>query len=395
MSEKKTILVALDIEKAGCQLMTHPIISIGWCIGDTDGTVLDKSSLNIQTDWPITNESGKVIQYGAFEPRCWDEFWSKQSPELIRELKRDTIPQPVALQYFSSFLDSLENKYPENTHKIKFLSDNAAFDIATLDYNLEIYAGRRPLCYSKTGKYREVEALDNMLDMLPSEIVNVEKVKINDLVKHDHHPANDAEVIYREWLLARKLKKIMETKLDAMKGIIFEIIIPVCVIGDPGVGKTALIKRLSSGDFNSNLNDRESVVVTYNTNKGEASLFLTEVNSLSDMPRETRVAWVLINHQNPLYNLNSYKRLVDKLQQRCVFTIVCETKSDNLSNLETKTGQEEYSKSNETYNRLCLATKYPYFQISAKSNYNLDKPILKTIRYILGEETSLTSYPTP
>jgi hypothetical protein len=53
---------------------------------------------------------------------------------LISNLQTDAKPIKDAMNQFNTFLNDLETKYINN--KIIFLTDNPAFDIANLDYNL-------------------------------------------------------------------------------------------------------------------------------------------------------------------------------------------------------------------------------------------------------------------
>ena len=139
--------VAFDIEKAGCMNYAHPMVSIGYAVGDSEGKLLDKNKINLKVTWPKVNENGVVTNYGDFEPRCWDEFWSKRPTSLITNLQENAVSQAEGMQVFANFLDGLEKKY----EKIVFLSDNAGFDIAALDINLERYVRRIPLRYSTTN----------------------------------------------------------------------------------------------------------------------------------------------------------------------------------------------------------------------------------------------------
>lgn len=210
----KKIYVAFDIEKTG-SLFSHPINSIGVCVGD-DQAVLQKFRINIDVKWPDrllvtggTENALLVRDYGDFEPRCWEEFWSKQPDSLIALLRFQAQPAEDAAKRFRTWLDGLEEQYPAKTHKLVFLSDNASFDIASLDHFLEQFTGRIPLRYSTAGKYRSLKAPDDMLAMLPDDFVKwAIKEQIDPLVHHDHDPANDAEHIYRQYLLALKYRPL-------------------------------------------------------------------------------------------------------------------------------------------------------------------------------------------
>ncbi len=193
-----TVFVAFDIEKAGQMPLGHPVISIGYCVGDLHGNVLEKDKINLQVNWPVLDEkTNAIVDYGHFEKRCWDEFWSKQPSTLIENLKVGAMPQALGFMKFATWLNGLETKYS----KVKFLSDNAEFDIGTLNVNLERYCNRGPLRYTTTGKYRSILPPDDLLDTLDAETVKELTAKhITPYVVHDHDPSNDAEFIYRQYI---------------------------------------------------------------------------------------------------------------------------------------------------------------------------------------------------
>ncbi len=199
--EKKTIIVAVDIEKTGA-LYAHPVNSVGFYIAPEVEIPckLDKSEIeifkwNMSVNWP-TVENG-VDNYGDFEARCWDEFWVKH-PEAVMRCLTNPVPvsQKTAWNEIAKMIDSLEEKYPEDKYKVKFISDNASFDIANIDYNLEKYANRHPMRYSSKGKYRSIMAQDDMFDTLPEDVKTVQLAIIDREVKHDHDPVNDAHFHY-------------------------------------------------------------------------------------------------------------------------------------------------------------------------------------------------------
>lgn len=198
--KKQTILVALDIEKTG-GFYRHPVMSVGFYVGDMDCNELETFKVNISVRWPMV--VGDMIDYGDFEPRCWDEFWSKQPDNIVAECKN---PEPVdastAWHQVEAFLNRLETAYPADQYKIKFLTDNASFDVAAVDYALEKYCGRLPMRYSVLGKYRSIISADDMLDMLPKNARIAADNFIKTKVTHDHNCINDAKYIYWQYILA-------------------------------------------------------------------------------------------------------------------------------------------------------------------------------------------------
>ena len=221
-AKMQTICLALDIETTGCKPLTHAICSIGWCVGtlpspDSDppsdaaffGRVLKKGHVNIEVQWPtVVMDGSQILNYGDFEPRCWREFWADR-PELQEFIKQNAVPAQEAMRQFSAMLSELETEFPEDRFKIKVLSDNPSFDIGRLDTYLDRYVQRVPVRYSATtNRYRPVDAPDDMLSVFPKDLVkHLMDKHINSVVQHDHNPANDAEHIYRQYVLAQRLKR--------------------------------------------------------------------------------------------------------------------------------------------------------------------------------------------
>lgn len=196
-----TIFVAHDIEKTGSFISSNPVISVGFYLGDENGNEIDKRRFNLEVNWP--DENGN---YNDFESRCWNEFWSKQDSNIIEDCKKDCKDQKTSWIEIKDFINDLEKKYT----KIKFLTDNASFDTATIDYNLEKYTGRAPMRYSTSGKYRSVISSDDMLDMLPEDKFNKVMENIKSKAVHDHNPVNDAKFIYLMYIEAMKYKNLLK-----------------------------------------------------------------------------------------------------------------------------------------------------------------------------------------
>lgn len=209
MATKKIIYVAHDIEKTGCQLIKHPIISVGFFVGDEHGKKITARKFNIAVNW-YKEKNDKVIDYGDFEQRCVDTFWLKLDKNIINSCLLNPDPQPAQKVWvdIAKFLDELEEVFPETEYNIKFLTDNASFDTASIDYALEKYCNRRPMRYSSTGKYRSIICVDDMFEMLETSIQNDIYKCINKLVTHDHDPINDAYFIYLLYIHTLKFKPI-------------------------------------------------------------------------------------------------------------------------------------------------------------------------------------------
>jgi hypothetical protein len=234
MSDKRqTIVIAVDIEKTGDRLMADKIISIGLRIGypeaplenksprddisfQNKGWLIETKRFNFQVEWfRLQSQETKEYNidqktYGDFEPRCVDEFWCKQPYDIIEDCKKEALPPKEGWANFRAYIDALEEKYPYQQHKIKFLSDNPSFDIAAIDCELERYGHpilrRTKGAYPWPHNYRSVVAADDCLFLLSEKQEKKVLENIKQVVNHDHNPCNDAYVIYLYYVYAVAIK---------------------------------------------------------------------------------------------------------------------------------------------------------------------------------------------
>jgi DNA polymerase III epsilon subunit-like protein len=190
-----TTYIAVDIEATGASYKKHKVLSVGFVVGD--GTVvLERKRFNVLALWKPVEEGGD------FEARCINEFWSKMDEKTKEECKRDAVEDFVAWKAIEGWLNEMEHKY----EKIEFLTDNASFDIARIDYCLDKYCDRLPMRFSTTGKYRAIYSADDMYEMLSSEQRAICDKQIAEIVVHDHNPVNDAEYVYMQYVMVMKYR---------------------------------------------------------------------------------------------------------------------------------------------------------------------------------------------
>lgn len=208
-SEKKIILVAVDIERTGSFMIKNKTLSIGFYIGDGIGNKLSTHKFNTTVKWPKYGEETEILDYGDFEPRCWDEFWVKLQHSIVEKCVENAKSEKETWTEVADFLNDLEIKYPESEYEIKFLSDNPAFDIGNIDYGLEKYANRLPMRYSSKGVYRSVIASDDMIGMLSGKEFQITQTLINNQVEQQylHDPIYDANKIYLQYIYALLYKE--------------------------------------------------------------------------------------------------------------------------------------------------------------------------------------------
>jgi hypothetical protein len=192
-----TIVVAHDIEKTGSRLQKDRVISVAFCVGTAaDGIVRERIKFNLDVNWPTV--CGRMLN--DFEPRCWEEFWSKQPRSVINACLDNPKPlfQADGWNSIRKWINDLESKYPNNA-EIIFVTDNPSFDTAAIDLNLEIWAGRTPMRYSTKGEYRSVRGVNDLFRMLsPDDQAKVKKhIELNHPnIAHDHDALHDAEYLY-------------------------------------------------------------------------------------------------------------------------------------------------------------------------------------------------------
>lgn len=182
---KETVYIAWDIEKGG-PCFEHPIIAVGVCYGTK--TTYRKKRFCLTFD--INN----------FEEKCLKEFWSK-FPNILEKIKSEATPVVETWEAITDFLTLLEVAYPEDKYNIVMLSDNPAYDIGHIDYNLFHYTARWGLRYTDNGDYRFISNPCEQLVYHP----NKENIKraVRALSKHTHMPDDDAECIFMTQILLK------------------------------------------------------------------------------------------------------------------------------------------------------------------------------------------------
>ncbi len=192
------IYVAVDIEKTGTKMIKYPVVSVGFVVASYY-EVLERKRFNLKVNWTSENEGGD------FEHRCLVEFWNKLPDDVINGCKENVLSQEEGWNEIANWINNLEVLYPEDKYTIKFLTDNASFDIATIDYNLEKYVNRNPMRYSLAGKYRSVISADDMLDMTSPKYVEAVNEYLNTVedAQHTHNPVNDAYNIFLQYFYAQ------------------------------------------------------------------------------------------------------------------------------------------------------------------------------------------------
>jgi hypothetical protein len=105
--------------------------------GDFTTPTVDGESV-LDKDGNIVNKEG-VLEYGSFEPRCWNEFWAKQSASLRCELLcgiTSDLNDPSTWANMRDWINVLCSEAVLAGRTPIIVSDNPAFDIGVTDSEL-------------------------------------------------------------------------------------------------------------------------------------------------------------------------------------------------------------------------------------------------------------------
>jgi len=190
--EGSLILFAIDLELSGCRLDKDNIIAIGWsAIQLTNGETISQGVISLQS----------IPTRPPFEPRCYDEFWSKNLP-LLKTLQTLSVPPSLGISRFFETLDELDRKC-----EVRIISDNPCSDIAWIDMYASMFLDRKPLCYRlNTNQWRPIYDTDSFSrgvakipyrDMYTSnsEVMKILKIDPKQIPIATHNPMDDARSI--------------------------------------------------------------------------------------------------------------------------------------------------------------------------------------------------------
>lgn len=155
----------------------------------------------------------------------------------------------------------------------------------------------------------------------------------------------------------------------------------IALLGDAEVGKTTFMKRFMTGDFEvSYIPTSEAIIshLTLQTNYGPIIFNIwdcSENYNFSEF-KDTNAAIVMFD----VTNKTSYESVPDWIQKlKRVIESIPVTICGNKSDIE----EREVKLKNIHYHRKYNCT---YYDISAKSNYNYEKPFLQLARELTGHE---------
>lgn len=163
----------------------------------------------------------------------------------------------------------------------------------------------------------------------------------------------------------------------------------IAIIGEGNDGKTSYINRLTNGHFNRHLGD-DIRTATFSTNIGEIKIHFIELNnpSLIDL---AKIDAIIVMFDLP--NISKLEKYIPNLSlsNKEIPKVLVGTKAD-IGKSEIIDG-EEYTtfdeiSINEIFTKFHteFSTFDAFWLVSAKSGYNIDKPLLSVINKLTNKE---------
>jgi len=142
----------------------------------------------------------------------------------------------------------------------------------------------------------------------------------------------------------------------------------IAILGDRNVGKSTFVARHATGHFlEADALSVDSYKVNINTNYGRVCLEFKPDVTKAD------AAIFMFDLTSPK-TMTSIKERLPGLSD--TFFVVCGNKSDSSRRVVTS----------KVFRTNFIELQMPLFEISAKSNYNYDKPFLVILRHLMGHD---------
>lgn len=211
--KENTPLIAIDLETGGARY-EHYLVSLGFAIYTPHDGKMVKRLIN----FPIPCLPRKFhpnMKLKGFEDRCIYEFWSKQTPDLLDQLRHpDTstdVDAPGSVERYreavKAAIAELRACIEEMPSEPIIVSDNPEFDIGRINYEIaNLNDDSNPLRYSKKYGYLTVTDVGDFLAMLDKRHVN-DLLAENKEFAHTHNPADDAAMMLHKYRVALELKR--------------------------------------------------------------------------------------------------------------------------------------------------------------------------------------------
>nr|QBK93467.1 MAG: Ras family GTPase [Pithovirus LCPAC404] len=150
----------------------------------------------------------------------------------------------------------------------------------------------------------------------------------------------------------------------------------ILLIGDKTVGKTTLVTRHFTGQFVQDYvptEEKKITPLTFWTDKGDVTLRIHE--SCCEVPKEIEGCIIMFDLTN-MDTYNNLNVLYEKVKDLDIPIVLCGNKVDEKDRV-VKHRHIKFHREN----------KMSYYDISAKSNYNFEKPFLWLTKQFMGDDT--------
>lgn len=166
------------------------------------------------------------------------------------------------------------------------------------------------------------------------------------------------------------------------------------IVGDEKSGKTTLLNRIICGSFIEEHTPTMNQIIfkpKFNTNRGNVTMNFMELNeqpNMSEIPKSfypiDGVIIVFDSTDDATIVSESVKMWHRDMKEHTNNIIVCGNKSDLIKNTNEWT--------NMVRGLVIDRLSCKYFDVSAKSNYNFDKPYLWLLKGLLGNDVEFVEY---
>ena len=218
------VVIAIDIESGGTDMIRHPLLAVGWYVCELGKlnqpleagyvcpewlTYIDQSTLESMANLSPGAMLGDV-QHGVhrqeFEKACLEDFWHNEEKcpggrEHLAKFAAEVVPHRQAMQQIRDLID----RYDDGTeYEAVLISDNTTYDFGWLDYHLS-KEGLRRVHIRSNDRYRRVfDTVDYRRGLFAmdhgkrqyGERWIIEQLGLEiDPLEHNHTPDSDARYI--------------------------------------------------------------------------------------------------------------------------------------------------------------------------------------------------------
>ena len=173
----------------------------------------------------------------------------------------------------------------------------------------------------------------------------------------------------------------------------------IALIGSAGVGKTSYINRLITGEFSQKNNPTmktETRSIEYNSNKGPITFNIFDIDGKDSKSLETADAVIImfdVTNRTSYKYLESWIAFAKKYASATATILVvgnkCDVASHEAARIAAKKGLRVDVSPRTVLPRHILIPRQhglQYFDISAKSCFNYDRPLLISVKNLYGED---------